>query len=91
MRAWVSVPNISTDFSIVSFYSVLEKIKDPALLIMGDRERGSIVSKETAQEMSKYLTDLKVVHLGGASHDIRRVKFDAYIIELKAFLNKVYG
>jgi pimeloyl-ACP methyl ester carboxylesterase len=89
-RDFLRYMKISTDFSIDSVFEVLENIKAPALLIMGDRERGSIVSKETAQEMNKYLPGLKVVHLAGANHDIRRSKFEEYIIELKTFLNEVY-
>jgi pimeloyl-ACP methyl ester carboxylesterase len=65
---------------------VLKKIKVPTLLIMGDRERGAIVSQEAAQELAAILPDLQIAHLQGANHDIRRAKFDEYIQSLKSFL-----
>ena len=72
-------------------FDVLKKITVPSLLIMGDRERGAIVSEEAAQEMVKVLPGLKVAHLEGANHDIRRVKFFDYIVALKDFIKTVHG
>lgn len=65
---------------------VLKKIRVPTLLIMGDREKGAIVSQEAAQELAAILPDLQVTHLPGANHDIRRAKFDEYMQSLKSFL-----
>lgn len=81
--------NSATDFFEDPF-TVLAQIEAPALLIMGDREKGAIVSQEAAQEMQKAVPDLQVVHLNDASHDIRRVEFEAYMTALKAFLAGVY-
>jgi len=72
-------------------FEALKKIKVPTLLLMGDREQGAIVSEEAAQEMAKILPDLRVVHLKGANHDIRRAKFDAYMAALRNFLDEVSG
>jgi hypothetical protein len=58
---------------------------------MGDRELGSIVSSEVAQEMAKVLPGLQVVHLAGANHDIRRAKFEEYMTALKKFLREAYN
>ncbi len=71
-------------------FSVLKKITVPALLIMGDRDAGAIVSKAAAEKMHKSLPDLRVVHLTGASHDIRRTRFEGYVEALKNFLGEVY-
>jgi len=79
---------VDTDVPFPS--EVLEKIKIPTLLFMGDRERGSIVSIEAAQEMAKIIPDLQIVHLKGANHDIRRSKFSEYMEALKTFLAEVY-
>ena len=70
---------------------VIRKLKVPTLLFMGDREKGSVVSKEVAQKMAEIIPDFKTVHLKGANHDIRRSKFDEYITSLQEFLKKVYN
>ena len=72
-------------------FDTLKKIKVPTLLIMGDRDLGSIVSTEVAQEMAKILPDLQVAHLAGANHDIRRAKFEEYMTVLKKFLSETYS
>jgi len=72
-------------------FDTLKKIKVPTLLIMGDRDLGSIVSSEVAQEMKKILPDLQVAHLAGANHDIRRAKFEEYMTALKKFLSEAYS
>ena len=72
-------------------FEVAKKIKVPALLFMGDRELGSIVSKEVAQELAKSIPGLQIAHLRGANHDIRRAKFEEYITVLKNFLDEAYS
>ena len=71
-------------------FDVLKRINVPTLLFMGDREKGSIVSKEAAQGMAEAIPDFKISHLKGASHDIRRAKFDEYMRALQSFLTEVY-
>jgi N-formylmaleamate deformylase len=79
------------NMDMASQLEVLKKIKVPTLLIMGDRDLGSIVSGEAAAEMTKVLPGLQVAHLAGANHDIRRAKFEEYMTVLKKFLKEVYG
>ena len=69
---------------------VADKVTVPTLLIMGDREKGSIVSLEVAQEMGKLIPDFQVAHLRGANHDIRRSKFDEYMQAVRKFLDEAY-
>jgi pimeloyl-ACP methyl ester carboxylesterase len=69
---------------------LIQKINIPMLLIIGDRDRGAIVSKEVAHELAGSVPNLKVVHLVGASHDIRRAKFEGYLQALREFLVEVY-
>lgn len=71
-------------------FEVAKKINVPTLLIMGDRDEGSIVSSEVAQKMAEIMPDLAVAHLKGANHDIRRARFDGYMTALKTFLADVY-
>jgi pimeloyl-ACP methyl ester carboxylesterase len=69
---------------------VLEKIEVPVLLFIGDRDEGSIVSLEVAEAMQKATRDLRIMHLKGANHDIRRKRFDGYITALRNFLREIY-
>jgi N-formylmaleamate deformylase len=64
----------------------IRKVKVPILLFIGDREKMSIVSKETAQEAARVNDRVQVIHLEGASHDIRRTRFDGYMPALTKFL-----
>jgi N-formylmaleamate deformylase len=71
-------------------FEAFRQITVPVLLFIGDREKMSIVSVETAQEAARVNERLQVVHLEGASHDIRRTRFDGYMPALKKFLGEVY-
>ncbi len=72
-------------------HEVVKNIKVPTLLFIGDREKGSSVSKEVAQKMDEAIPDFRVVHLEGANHDIHRSKFDEYMAALQDFLREVYS
>jgi len=72
-------------------FDLASKIAVPVLLFRGDRDSGAIVSEEVAGEMSKVIPGLEVVHLAGASHDIRRARFDGYMSSLKKFINNIYS
>ena len=50
----------------------------------------SIVSQEAAQEAARVNQKVQVVHLEGASHDIRRTRFNGYMPVLKKFLGEMY-
>jgi hypothetical protein len=50
----------------------------------------AIVSTETAHAVASANDHVKVVHLEGASHDIRRTRFDGYVPALKDFLGTIY-
>jgi len=34
--------------------------------------------------------DLRIVHLAGANHDIRRTRFEGYLAALRQFLAEIY-
>jgi pimeloyl-ACP methyl ester carboxylesterase len=71
-------------------FEIIKKITVPTLLVIGDRESMSIVSRETAEQVSQLNPLIKVVHLAGASHDIRRTRFEGYLAALKQFLAEMY-
>jgi pimeloyl-ACP methyl ester carboxylesterase len=70
---------------------VFKRINVPVLLIIGDRDKGSIVSQAAAQEVAKINNCVKIVHLEGANHDIRHCRFDGYITALRAFITGLYS
>lgn len=72
-------------------FETIEKITVPTLLFIGDREKMSIVSVECAEQAAKANPRVQVVHLAGASHDIRRTRCDGYLPALKKFLSDMYS
>ena len=77
--------NLSDPFKAIS------RIQAPILLFIGDKEKMSITSPEAAQKAAEANDNLRVVHLKGASHDIRRTRFDGYLPELQSFFREVYA
>ena len=68
---------------------VICKIQSPVLLIIGDKAKMSIVSPEAAQKAAEANAKLQFIRLEGASHDIRRTRFDGYMPALQEFLAEV--
>jgi N-formylmaleamate deformylase len=71
-------------------FEVFKKITVPTLFFIGDREKMAIVSQESAQRAAGVNEKIYVVHLEGASHDIRRTRFDGYMPALKKFVDEMY-
>jgi N-formylmaleamate deformylase len=82
-----SMPQMKLDLTYA--FEAFQKITVPALLFTGDKEKGSIVSQDTAREAVRLNGKVQVVHLAGASHDIRRARFYGYLTALKLFCEKV--
>ena len=80
----------SMEMGLSDPFEVFKKITVPVLLFIGDREKMSIVSLEAAHEAARVNDKVQVVHLEGASHDIRRTRFDGYIPALKKYLENIY-
>lgn len=66
--------------------SLLKEIRCPALLVTGDISRGVIISPEQAQAAQALNAHLRVAHVPGAGHSIRRDNFAAYMDAVRAFL-----
>jgi N-formylmaleamate deformylase len=79
-----SLPTMEIDLS--EPFEVIRKIQVPVLLFIGDKEKMSIVSEVTAQRAVQANNKVRVVHLEGASHDIRRTRSDGYMPALIKFL-----
>jgi N-formylmaleamate deformylase len=80
----------STEMMAADPLAVMRKISVPVVLVIGDREKMSIVSPETAAEATRQNNLVRVVHMAGASHDIRRTRFDGYMRALREFLEEMY-
>ena len=80
----------SMGMDIANPFEVFKQISVPILLFIGDKEKMSIVSRESAQRAASVNDKVKVIHLEGASHDIRRTRFDGYMPALKDFLKSIY-
>ena len=80
----------SMEMDLSEPFEKFRKIQSPVLLFIGDKEKMSIVSPEAAQQAENVNPKVKVVHLEGASHDIRRTRFDGYLPALKTFLEEIY-
>jgi N-formylmaleamate deformylase len=72
-------------------FAPFRKVQVPILLFIGDREKMSIVSQASAVKAVEANNKVQVIHLEGASHDIRRTRFDGYMPALTNFLKEVYA
>ena len=97
---WVdSKKRVSSDFlkAMVSLrmagadpFGIFARITVPVVLFIGDKAKMSIVSPAAAQRAASVNDRVQVVHLEGASHDIRRTRYDGYMPALKDFLKSIY-
>ena len=68
------------------WHSAFPRFQCPVLIIRSDRDKGSMISAESAAEAAAMNPLVQVVHVPGAGHNIRRENFDGYIKAVKAFL-----
>ncbi len=70
----------------VDWPTILSRVTCPALLIIGDPERGAIVSDENAAALKALVPHLQIAHVPEAGHNIRRDQFGHYIEVVRGFL-----
>ena len=68
---------------------VVRRITCPVLLITADPALGAIVTPEVAREAAALCRNVKVAHIPGAGHNIRREQFEQYVDVVTAFLAEV--
>ncbi len=73
----------------VDWQATLRRITCPALLITADPEQGALVTEESAREIHALVPQLRIAHIPGAGHNIRREQFDRYIDAVRSFLAEV--
>ncbi|MDQ3905598.1 MAG: alpha/beta hydrolase [Actinomycetota bacterium] len=85
LRLSLNVLNRS-DAAPIDWHVVLPRITCPALLITADPEHGAGVTVERAAEMQTVVPQLRVAHVPGAGHNIRRDQFDRFLEVVRSFL-----
>jgi pimeloyl-ACP methyl ester carboxylesterase len=70
----------------VDWPATVQRIVCPALLITADPEQGAIVTDESAAALQTLLPQVRVAHIPGAGHNIRREQFARYLEVVRAFL-----
>jgi N-formylmaleamate deformylase len=73
----------------VDWQATLRRITCPAMLLTADPERGAIITEESAREIQALVPQLRITHIPGAGHNIRREQFDRYIDAVRTFLAEV--
>jgi N-formylmaleamate deformylase len=76
-------PNASVDWP-----ATLRRITCPALLITADPTQGAIITDESAASLQVLVPQLRVAHIAGAGHSIRRDQFGRYMEVVRAFLRE---
>src|SRR5262249_14489821 len=84
-------PNVLSVFSpstpaSVEWSRVLPRIACPALLITADPARGAAATEASAAALQTLMPPLRVVHIAGAGHNIRRDQFDHFLDVVRTFL-----
>ena len=73
----------------VEWGAILPRITCPALLITADPALGALITAEGAQALQGQIPQLRVAHIPGAGHNIRREAFAHYLEVVQAFLAEV--
>ena len=61
----------------------------PTLLVTADVDKGGIVSPENAQKAREMNPLIRVAHIAGVGHNIRRENFSAYMAAVTGFLKTI--
>ena len=70
----------------IEWFRLLRAVSCPALLITADTDRASIVSAGAAAALQAVVPRMRVTHIPGAGHNIRREAFERYLEVVRAFL-----
>jgi pimeloyl-ACP methyl ester carboxylesterase len=70
----------------VDWSATLPRIACPALLITGDPEQGAIVTEDNAAALRALVPHLRVAHVPGSGHSIRRDQPARYLEVVRGFL-----
>ncbi len=69
---------------------IVPQLQCPTLLITGDAELGAIVDQATAQTIAAANSNVRVSHIAGAGHSIRREQTEHFLATVQEFLAMLY-
>lgn len=75
----------------VDWQATLRRITCPALLITAKVERGAVLPAAAVAALQAQVPHLRVAHVAGAGHNVRREQFDGFLTVVRAFLADVSG
>ena len=70
----------------VDWPAVLARITCPVLLTSADPALGGLVTEDAASALRAHVPHLRVAHVPGAGHNIRREQFDRFLEVVRSFL-----
>ncbi|HXF62433.1 MAG TPA: alpha/beta hydrolase, partial [Caldilineaceae bacterium] len=73
----------------LAWREVVPRFAEPVLLIRGDPECGGIVNQAVADEAQRLNPLVRVAHIQGAEHSIRRTHFEPYLAVVREFLRSI--
>ena len=68
-----------SDLFSINFQAQAKRTTCPALFISADMQMGAAASPEEIEKLQSWMPQLKVEHIAGAGHNIRREQFDPYM------------
>ncbi len=71
------------------WWEFVAKINCPALLVTADVALGAVVSPATARSAVALNPNIRMAHIAGAGHNIRREQFEPYVRTVREFLAEV--
>ncbi|HEU4328726.1 MAG TPA: alpha/beta hydrolase [Roseiflexaceae bacterium] len=77
-----------TPGAMVDWPQVLPRINCPALLITGDTEQGAILGGDGVAALQTWVPQLRIEHIGGAGHNVRRDQLARFLTVVQAFLRE---
>jgi N-formylmaleamate deformylase len=80
----------SNNTSRIDYLDVVKGIRCPTLLITADLAKGAIITAAMAREVTALNSKIRVAHVPGAGHSIRRENYAAYMDAVRAFLKEIY-
>lgn len=72
----------------VDWPRTLQSVRCPALLLTGDVERGAILAQGAVDALQTWLPQLRVAHIAGAGHNLRRDQPEPFLAAVRAFLRE---
>lgn len=75
----------------VHWEEVARGIVCPTLLLTGDVEKGAIVSAEDAQKANQLSPAIRVAHIPGVGHSLRRENYAVFMRLVGGFLKSLHG